>query len=158
MTLSEVADLIIAPEADCLGFGNYANRRGIRGYFVQIRCGNHWCKISVSHAEHHSARITVGELDRINSAMLTPTQFVVPNSSISSALKSCAAQDTVVNTYLNCSNVQGIWAEFYHQGNWYMISVSHIDVPVYATSAELERIADEFLFQQGTRKAGRRLP
>jgi hypothetical protein len=155
VTLNEVADLIISPQAETLLRGNYVNKRGVRGYFVQIKCGNHWCKVSVSNAEHHSARITVEELEGIDSSMLQPAALV-PSSSISEALKSRAAQDAPVNTYLNSAEVEGIWAEFRHAANWYMVSVSHIDVPTYAKSEELERIADEFLLQQGFRKLSRR--
>ncbi len=155
MTLNEVADLILSPQAETLLRGNYVNKRGVRGYFVQIKCGNHWSKVSVSNAEHHSARITVEELEGIDSSMLQPT-VLVPNSFISDALKSRAAQDTLVSTYLNSAEVEGIWAEFRYATNWYMVSVSHIDVPIYAKSEELERIADEFLLQQGFRKLSRR--
>ena len=155
MTLNEVADLILSPQAETLLRGNYVNKRGVRGYFVQVKCGNHWCKVSVSNAEHHSARITVEELEGIDSSMLQPA-VLVPNSSISDALKSSAAQDTLVSTYLNSAEVEGIWAEFRYAANWYMVSVSHIDVPIYAKSEELERIADEFLLQQGFRKLSRR--
>ncbi len=151
MTLNEVADLIISPQAETLLRGNYVNKRGVRGYFVQIKCGNHWCKVSVSNADHHSARVTVEELDSIDSAMLEPA-VLVPTSSISEALKSHTAQHAPVNTYLNGADIEGIWAEFRHAANWYMVSVSHIDVPTYAKSEELERITDEFLFQQGFRK------
>jgi hypothetical protein len=155
MTLSEVADLIISPEAELLLRGTYVNRRGVRGYFVQIRCSSHWCKVSVSHAERHAARITVDELDRINGTMLQPA-LVIPTSSISGALKSSSAGETAVNTYLNSAAVEGVWAEFHHEGSWFMVSVSHIDVPVRANSEDLERIADEFLLQQGARRFRRR--
>jgi len=155
VTLNEVADLIVSPHAETLLRGNYVNKRGVRGYFVQIKCANHWCKVSVSNADHHSARVTVEELEAIDSSMLEPA-VLVPNSSISEALKSRAGQDTSVNTYLNSAEVEGIWAEFRDAANWYMVSVSHIDVPTYAKSEELERITDEFLFQQGFRKLSRR--
>lgn len=153
--LNEIADLIVSPKAETLLRGNYANKRGVRGYFVQIKCGNHWCKVSVSNADHHSARMTVEELDAIDSSMLEPA-VLVPTSSISGALKSHAAQETPVNTYLNSAEIEGVWAEFRHSANWYMVSVSHIDVPTYAKAEELERITDEFLFQQGFRKLSRR--
>ena len=87
MTLSEVADLIISPEAEFLMRGNYVNRRGVRGYFVQIKCGNHWCKVSVSDADYHSGRITVGELDALNGSMLQ-TAVVIPARSLYWAFKS----------------------------------------------------------------------
>lgn len=154
MTLNEVGDLILAPGAEVLLFGNYVNRRGIRGYFVQIKCGNNWCKVSVSNADRHAARITVGELDGIDATMLQHS--VIPNSFVSGALKSRVAEETAVNIYVNSAAVEGVWAEFHYEGNWYMVSVSHIDVPVHATSEELERMADEFLLQQGSRKLRRR--
>lgn len=99
--------------------------------------------------------MTVEELDAIDSSMLEPA-VLVPTSSISDALKSRAAQETPVNTYLNSAEIEGVWAEFRHAANWYMVSVSRIDVPTYAKSEELERITDEFLFQQGFRKLSRR--
>ena len=63
LTLNEVADLIDSRNAELLRWGNYLNRRGIRGYYMQVKCGDHWCKISVSHADRHADRITVNELD-----------------------------------------------------------------------------------------------
>jgi len=45
--------------------------------------------------------------------------------------------------------VPGVWAEFRYDTNWYMISVSHVDIPARATPAQKDRIADEFLRQQG---------
>ena len=47
LTLSEVADLLISPHAEQLCHGNYTNRRNIRGYYVQLKCGNHWCKAEI---------------------------------------------------------------------------------------------------------------
>ena len=155
MTLNEVADLIVSPEAESLSCGNYLNRRGIRGYYLQLKCGNNWCKISVSHADRHSDRITVVELDEIDLSTLQPA-LVIPVSSISTALKSSAAEQASIEIYLNNSAVEGVWAEFYHNGNWYMVSVSHVDVPAYAKPEELERIADEFLWQQGQARRKRR--
>ena len=150
MTLSEVADLIRLPHAEHLCNGNYINRRGIRGYYVQLKCGNHWCKVSISHADRLAARITAAELEAIDLNSLQPA-VVIPIDSISSALKSSTAEQTEVHTYANSSAVEGNWAEFYFHGNWYMISVSHVDVPAYASSEELEFIADEFLRQQSGR-------
>lgn len=37
MTLNEIADLIISPEAEHVASGNYLNRRGVRGYYLQLR-------------------------------------------------------------------------------------------------------------------------
>jgi len=148
MTLNETADLISSPEAEEVSSGNYLNRRGICGYYLQLKCGTNWCKISVSHAQRHSDRITVVELDQMDPTTLQPT-LVIPVGSISAALKSSDAERAAIETYFNSVAVQGIWAEFYHKGNWYMVSVSHIDIPAYARSDELERITDEFLWQQG---------
>jgi hypothetical protein len=147
MTLSEVADLLISPHAERLCHGNYINRRDVRGYYVQMKCGNHWCKASVSHADRNAARITAEELEAIDHSALMPP-VVIPIASISSALKSQAAEQADLHTYTNSSAVDGNWSEFYFQGSWYMISVSHVDVPAYASSDELEMIADEFLRQQ----------
>jgi len=155
MTLNEVADLIASPEAESLSRGNYLNRRGIRGYYLQLKCGNNWCKISVSHADRHSDRITVVELDELDLTTLQPA-LVIPVSSISAALKSSVAEQAAIQIYFNNSAVEGVWAEFYHNGNWYMVSVSHVEVPAYAKPEELERIADEFLWQQGQARRKRR--
>src|ERR1017187_229773 len=73
VTLNEVADLIVSPEAEHLSRGNCLNRRGIRGYYLQLKCGSNWCKISVSHADRHSDRITVVELDEIDPTTLQPS-------------------------------------------------------------------------------------
>jgi hypothetical protein len=155
MALNEVADLIVSPETESLSRGNYLNHRGIRGYYLQLKCRNNWCKISVSHADRHSDRMTVVELDELDLTTLQPA-LVIPVSSISTALKSSAAQQASIEIYFNNSAVEGVWAEFYHDGNWYMVSVSHVDVPVYAKPEELERIADEFLWQQGQARRKRR--
>jgi hypothetical protein len=153
MTLNEVADLITSPEAERLACGNYMNKRGVRGYYLQVKCGDQWCKVSVSHADRHSNRITADELHEIDQSKLQPS-VVIPTDSISTALKSAAAERASIQKYTNSSAVEGIWAEFYHNGHWYMISVSRIDSPVGARQ-ELDTIADEFLWQQGH---GRRWP
>ena len=128
----------------------YTNRRNIRGYYVQLKCGNHWCKVSISHADKHSARITAEELEAIDHNTLQPS-VVIPIASISSALKSSSGEQAEMHSYTNSSGVEGNWAEFYSKGNWYMISVSHVDVPAFASPEELEMIADEFLRQQSGR-------
>lgn len=155
VTLNEVADLIVSPEAEHLSRGNYLNRRGIRGYYLQLKCGSNWCKISVSHADRHSDRITVVELDELDPTTLQPS-LVIPMSSISDALKSSAAEQAAIESYYNNSAVEGFWAEFYRNGNWYMISISHVDVPTHVKPEELDRIADEFLWQQGQARRKRR--
>jgi len=155
MTLNEIADLITSPEAECLSRGNYLNRRGIRGYYMRLKCGSNWCKLSVSHADRHSDRINVVELNEIDPTTVQPA-LVIPVSSISAALKSSAAEQAAIESYFNNAAVEGVWAEFYHGGNWYMVSVSHVDVPAYAKPEELERIADEFLWQQEQPRRRRR--
>lgn len=151
MTLKEVADLIESLDATPLVWGNYFNRRNVRGYYLQTKCGFHWCKISVSHADHHSNRITIDELDAINTEMLDG-KLVIPTHSIVSALRSTSAEEIQVNKYLNSTYVEGIWAEFHHAHSWYMVSVSHIDMPLKAKPEDLDRLADEFLWQQEGRK------
>lgn len=154
MTLNEVADLIDAPDAESLCWGNYKNRRGVRGYYQQTKCGNHWCKISVSNVDRHSDRLTVGELDDIDINALDRTTKI-PRLSISYALRWASERDDVaVERYVNAADVEGIWSEFSYGNNWYMVSVSHVNVPAYASRDDLERIADEFLRQQ-RRQPGR---
>src|ERR1700675_4978821 len=116
LTLNEVADLLISPEAEQLCQGNYTNRRNIRGYYVQLKCGNHWCKVSISHADKHSARITAEELEAIDHNTLQRS-VVIPIDSISSALKSSSGEQAEMHSYTNSSGVEGNWAEFYSQGN-----------------------------------------
>lgn len=147
MTLSEVADLLISPESEFLAHGNYVNRRGIRGYYVQVKSGNHWCKVSISHADRNANRITAEELEDIRHNTLQ-SAVMIPLSSISFALRSCPAEQAPINVYTNSSSVEGNWAEFYFEGCWYMITISHVDVPAYASSEELEMIADDLLRQQ----------
>jgi hypothetical protein len=155
MTLDEIADLIASAEAKQISSGNYHNQRGIRGYFVQVKCGNHWCKVSVSHADKHSDRIRLEELNELDSSAVRPA-VTIPVQSISSAIRSAANRDAPLHRYRNSSDIDGVWAEFHHNGNWYMVSVSHIDVPVFAKPAELERMADDLLWQQGAMKRNRR--
>jgi hypothetical protein len=106
-------------------------------------------------ADRHSDRITVVELDRRDRTTLH-TALVIPVSSIVDALKSSDAEQASVETYFNNVAVRGIWAEFYHQGNWYMLSASRIDLPTRARAEDLERIADEFLLQQGHTRGRRK--
>jgi hypothetical protein len=147
MTLNEAADLLESSHVHCLSAGNYLNRRGVRGYYVQLKCGSNWCKVSVSNADRHSSRIIVLELDEICLNTRQP-ELIIPLSSISAALRSAAAEQAPINNYFNNRSVPGIWSEFFHNGNWYMVSVSHIALPTNATHAELEWITDEFLRQQ----------
>lgn len=156
MTLNEIADLITSPEAEPVSCGNYFNRRGVRGYYVQVKCGNNWCRVSVSHADKHSHRISLDELNEIDGSTLRPA-VTIPISSISSAIRSAADRDASLHTYTNSSGVEGLWAAFQYNRNWYMISVSHVEVPVFAKPEELERMADDFLWQQGAIKRKRRL-
>jgi hypothetical protein len=156
ITLHEIADLLVSHEAEQLCCGNYLNRRGVRGYYLQVKCGNHWCKVSVSHVERHSARLTVEELDGLNPEMLSAVMVAIPTTSISSALRSGEAEQAPIERYVNSSAVEGIWSEFYRDGNWYMVSLSQVEVPAYASRNELERIADDFLSQQVGRMGHRR--
>jgi len=155
VTLNEVGDLIISPDAEFLLRGNYVNRRGVRGYFVQVKSGSNWCRISVSNADRHSHRTAVAELDTLNGTMIE-SGVVIPNDSLSDAFKSSVASNASVNRYLNDAGVAGIWAEFYYRNNWYMVSVSHIDIPLHATPEGLDRLAEEFLSQQGVTRRKRR--
>jgi hypothetical protein len=151
MTIDEIADLVLSPEAEILPASNYVNRRGVLGYFMQVKCGSHWCKISVSNVECHSDRTTAKELDEIDPRTLRPT-IAIPVRSISDALKSPQGRAAHVDTYENASGIEGIWIEFQFEGNWYMVSVSHIDLPARISREELEMVADEFLSQQGNIK------
>ena len=154
MTIDEIADLLVSQEAECLPAGNYVNRRGVVGYFMQVKCGNNWCKISVSHVERHLDRTTANELNEIDSRTLRPT-VAIPAEAIADALKSPEGRRAPLNTYESASGIEGLWTEFYLEGHWYMISVSHIDLPARISNTELEMIADEFLSQQANMKKRR---
>jgi hypothetical protein len=162
VTLKEVADLIESIDAKPLLWGNYLNRRKMRGYYFQTQCGNHWCKVSISHADFHSERITIADLDEITPEMIdkisapTPNKVLIPTHSIVNALRSTAAEETSLNKYLNNSAVEGMWAEFHYANSWYMVSVSHIDLPSNPKPGELDRIADEFLWQQDKKAVKKR--
>ena len=155
LTIDEIADLLLSTEVEILPAGNYVNRRGILGYFMQIKCGAHWCKVSVSHVERHSDRTTAKELNEIDPRSLKPT-IAVPVQSVVEALKSPEGRTSHLRTYENASGIEGIWAEFQFEGNWYMVSVSHIDLPARISREELEMVADEFLSQQGNIRRRRR--
>jgi hypothetical protein len=148
MTLMEIADLIGSSYAQVLACGNYKNRKGALGYFLQVKCGDHWCRISVSHIESHSDRITLEELNAMDSTRLLPANISIPIDSILKALRSAARCNVPVQKYLNSSDVEGVWAEFKEGGSWYMVSVSHVDVPKRAAPEILDRIADDLLWQQ----------
>ncbi len=155
MTIDEIADLLLSAEAELLAAGNYVNRRGVLGYFMRVKCGAHWCNVSVSHVERHSDRTTAEELNEINPLTLKLT-VEIPVQSIADALKSPEGRKARLNGYENASGIEGLWTEFCFEGNWYMISVSHIDLPTRISNEELEMAADEFLAQQGNMKRRRR--
>ena len=79
--------------------GNYLNRRGIRGYCAQFKCGHHWCKVSVSHADQHSARISLKEFDDLATTTLLPA-VTIPLASIAAALRSSAAEAASLGSIL----------------------------------------------------------
>ena len=155
LTIDEIADLLVSPEAEILPAGNYVNRRGVLGYFMQVKCGAHWCKVSMSHVERHSDRTTARELNEIDPRTLRPS-VVIPVQSIADALRSPQGRTAFLDTYENATGIEGIWTEFQFEGNWYMVSVSHIDLPTRMSNAELEMVADEFLLHQGNLRGRRR--
>jgi len=117
---------------------------------MQIKCGDHWCKISVSHVEFHPKRISIEELDDI-----IPTTsdlgIAISVQSISTAMKSSFGRKAPIHPYINRAGIEGIWTEFCLGENWYMLSVFHIDIPTQVSAVELEMLADEFLREQGSR-------
>jgi hypothetical protein len=147
VTLSEIADLITSQHAEELARGNYYNRRSVRGYYVQLKCADHWCKISISNVDRHEARTRVRELDDLDPSTLTPT-VAVPLDSIAAAIR-LSSDTAVLSLYENTAMVPGVWADFRYGNNWYMISVSHVDVPARATPTQIDKITDEFLRQLG---------
>jgi len=112
--------------------------------------------VSVSHVDHHSSRLTIAELEAIDPTSLKPS-VTIPISAIASVLRTASAKEIPLRRYLSSSGVEGLWTEFPQNGSWYMISVSHIDVPTRASAEDLERIADEFLKQQANMKKKRNL-
>jgi hypothetical protein len=155
VTIDEIADLLVSSEAEALPSGNYVNRRGVLGYFMQVKCGPHWCKVSVSHVERHADRTTAKELNEIDPRSLQPA-VAIPVESTTDAFRSPEGRRAPLNKYENTAGIEGIWAEFRFERNWYMISVSHIDLPARLSTTELETLTDEFLYQQGGQKKRRR--
>jgi hypothetical protein len=155
MTIDEIADLLLSPEAEVLPSGNYENRRGVLGYFMQVKCGAHWCKVSVSHVERHSDRTTPNELNELDERTLKPA-VAIPVRSIAEAFKSAQGRTAHLEIYENTSGIEGLWTEFRFEDNWYMVSVSSIDLPARISRAELEMITDHFLSQQGNMNRPRR--
>lgn len=115
MTIDEIADLLRSAEGELLPAGNYVNRRGVLGYFMQVKCGAHWCKVSVSHVERHCDRTTAKELNEIDPKTLKPA-VVIPAQSIANALKSAEGQRARLDKYENASGIEGLWTEFYFGG------------------------------------------
>jgi len=155
VTADEIADLLVSPDAEVLPSGNYMNRRGVLGYFMQVKCGPHWCKVSISHAERHSDRTTASELNEIDPRSLQRS-IAIPVESITEAFKSQEGRKASLNRYENAAGIEGIWAEFRFEQNWYMLSVSRIDLPARLSRTELETLTDDFLYQQGGQKKRRR--
>jgi len=158
MTLKEIGGLILRPEVECLFSGNYTNRRGIRGYYVQLASTNIWCRVSVSHADRHSDRISVSELEAAHTAV-RQTGVFIPTRSIAKALESEEAQGTPIRTYFNSAGIRGMWAEFYYEGNWYMLNISQVDAKEYLRQNhwKKDRITNEFLREQGKKYRRRSL-
>jgi hypothetical protein len=100
-------------------------------------------------------RTTASELNEIDPRTLRPT-VTIPAETIANALKSSEGRKAPLNTYENASGIEGLWTEFYFEGHWYMVGVSHIDLPARISSSELDMLADEFLAQQGNMKRRRR--
>jgi len=107
MTIDEIADLLRSTEGELLPAGNYVNRRGVLGYFMQVKCGAHWCKVSVSHVERHCDRTTAKELNEIDSKTLKRA-VVIPAQSIADALKSAEGQGARLDKYENASGIEGL--------------------------------------------------
>ena len=80
----------------------------------------------------------------------------IPARSLWRAFNSTDASNAAIHPYENRAGIAGIWAEFHHDENWYMVGVSHIDVPVKATPEELDKLAGIFLDQQARKRWGRR--
>jgi uncharacterized protein (DUF1015 family) len=86
---------------------------------------------------------------------LKPEVGILPKD-VADALKSFTGQHASLHSYENASGIQGKWTEFYMDGNWYMISISHVDVPTHISQAELEMLSDNFLSQQANINKRRR--
>jgi hypothetical protein len=91
----------------------------------------------VSHVERHSDRTTAKELNEIDPRTLKPA-VAIPVQSIAEALKSSQGRASQLHTYENTSGIEGIWTEFHFEDNWYMVSVSHIDLPARMSNEEFE--------------------
>jgi hypothetical protein len=129
LAFDEIAGLIASPHAELLCRGNYVNRRGVRGYYIQVKCADHWCKVSISHVDRNYSRLTIDELDALDGSRLESAVTSIPIPAIVSAFEVASRTNGTLNKYSNASGIEGLWAEFLHDGSWYMVSVSHVDVP-----------------------------
>jgi hypothetical protein len=103
MTLVEISQALKSPNARVMGAGTYANRRGVKGYKVEIRTPGHWIKLSLPRRES-----------------------AVGLSEIAAALGSTEAQVMLDSDYERRSGSCGHYVTVFSNQQWYLISVSDV--------------------------------
>ncbi len=149
MTISELADFL-SLEPATLFHGNYRNRRGLIGYFVQLQCGEHWVKVSVSNASSGNGGISRDELGAMTKDdLIAETPFPVSLRTIAAAIRHIASRGTEWKPYENAVYVPGVWLEERLTEHWYMVSVSRVEGLNDIPPERLDEPADEFLRRMG---------
>ena len=149
MTISELADFLTL-EPEILFDGNYRNRRGIVGYFVQLKCDDHWVRVSVSNVASVHGGMSVAEMDVLTKAdLIAQKPFIVKVRTIGMALRQIGVRGCEWKPYENSMFVPGVWLEQEFGGHWYMVSVSRVEGLDRASPERIDEGADEFLRRMG---------
>lgn len=161
MTIDELADFLAA-EPGVLLNGNYRNKRGHIGYFVQLQCGDHWVKVSVSNVVSTQMGISPEKLDAMSKEdLISEKPFIVPLRWIARAIHRIGLRGAEWKSYDNASFVPGVWLEERVGEHWYMVSISRVEGLESVKREQLDEPADEFLrrmgaFNEGVRPVTRR--
>jgi len=149
MTISELADFLATDPVALLN-GNYRNRRGHIGYFVQLKCGDHSVKVSVSNVASIISGISPENLDAMTKEdLISEAPFIVPLQRIAKAIHYIGDRGVEWKRYRNANFVPGVWLEEKAGEHWYMVSVSHVEGLESVPQEHMDEPADEFLRRMG---------
>ncbi len=149
MTINELADFL-AIEPAILFDGNYRNKWGHIGYFVQLQCGEHWVKASVSNVASTHGGISRQELDAMTKEdLLADKPFTISLRTIADTVRRVGLRGTEWKAYQNAVFVPGVWLEEKAGEHWYMVSVSRIEGLESVPPERMDEPADEFLRRMG---------
>jgi hypothetical protein len=149
MTINKLADFLDLGPA-ILFDGNYRNKRNRIGYYVQLQCGEHWIKVSVSNVSSLNGGISSAELSAMTQDKLVhEAPASVPLKNIATAIRHIGSRGTGWKSYENAVFVPGVWLEDKVGEHWYMVWVSHVDALDKIAPEKVDSSTDEFLRRMG---------